>query len=169
MLTTAQSRLSHTRQNTDAHSQSLLETHKPFRLRSDTNPDSEVLLSRFHNPVFWTAIGILSASWTEYTRQQLPAGDRRQWQAEWISWAVILAVTQVVLFVQGHPAIDGAGQQTRSDSSSPGVADRNVLAVAAANTVAYSLFLCYELHWALVSGELDPVGAITNHVLMSSL
>src|SRR4051812_17386580 len=155
MLTTAPSRLSYTRQNTDVNSQSLLETHKPLRLRSNTNPDSEVLLSKFHNPVLWTAIGILSASWTEYTRQQLPAGDRRQWQAEWISWAVIFTVTQVVLFAQGRRAIDGAGQQPRSDSSSLGVADRNVFAIAAANTVAHSLFLYYELHWALVSREVD--------------
>jgi hypothetical protein len=146
MLTTAQSRLSYTRQNTDVN---------PLRLRSNTNPDSEVLLSKFHNPVLWTAIGILSASWTEYTRQQLPAGDRRQWQAEWISWAVIFTVTHVVLFVQGRRAIDGAGQQPRSDSSSLGVADRNVLAIAAANTVAHALFLYYELHWALVSRDLD--------------
>jgi hypothetical protein len=154
MLTTAQSRLPYTRQNTDVNPQSLLETHRPLRLRSDTNPDSEVLLSKFHNPVFWTAIGILSAAWTEFNRQQLPAGDGRQWQAEWISWTAILAVSQVVLFVQGRRAIDSAGQQARSDSSSRGVADRNVFAVAAANTVAHSLFLYYELHWALVSREL---------------
>jgi hypothetical protein len=155
MLTTPQSRLSYTRQNTDVNSQSLLETHKPLRPRSDTNPESEVPLSKFHNPVFWIVIGILSAAWTEYTRQQLAAGDRRQWQTEWISWAVILTVTQVVPFVQSRRAIDGAGQQARSDSSSLGVADRNVFAVAAANTVAHSLFLYYELHWALVSRELD--------------
>jgi hypothetical protein len=164
MLTTTQSHLPYKRENADVHSQSLLETHKPFRLRPDLNPDSEVLLSKFHNPVFWTAIGILSASWTEYTRQQLPAGDKRQWQAEWISWAVILTVTQAVLIVQGRRTIDGAGQQTRSDSSSLGVADRNVLAVAAANTVAHALFLYYELHWTLVSWQTRPVGAVTNHV-----
>jgi hypothetical protein len=169
MLTTPQSRLSYTRQNTDVNSQSLLETHKPLRPRSDTNPESEVPLSKFHNPVFWIVIGILSAAWTEYTRQQLAAGDRRQWQTEWISWAVILTVTQVVPFVQGRRAIDGAGQQARSDSSSLGVADRNVFAVAAANTVAHSLFLYYELRWALVSRELEDVGAITNQILVSSL
>jgi hypothetical protein len=155
MLTTPQSRLSYTRQNTDVNPQSFLETHKSLRLKSDTNPDSEVPLSKFHNPVFWTAIGILSAAWTEYIRQQLSAGDRRQWQTEWISWAVILTVTQVVPFVQGRRAIDGAGQQARSDSSGLGVTDRNAFAVAAANTVAHSLFLYYELHWALVSRELD--------------
>jgi hypothetical protein len=155
MLTTPQSRLSYTRQNADVNPQSFLETHKPLRLRSDTNPDSEVPLSKFHNPVFWTAIGILSAAWTEYIRQQLSAGDRRQWQTEWISWAVILTVTQVVPFVQGRRAIDGASQQARSDSSGLGVTDRNAFAVAAANTVAHSLFLCNELQWALVSRELD--------------
>jgi hypothetical protein len=79
MLTTAQSHLPYIGQNTDFAPDTVLESLKPVRSRSDTGQEIDGFLWKFHNPVIWTATGILSASWTEYARQQLPAGDGRQW------------------------------------------------------------------------------------------
>jgi hypothetical protein len=112
----------------------------------------------FHDPVIWTAIGILSATWTEYSRQQIPADDGRQWQTEWISWAVIFGVAPVALFVRSCRICESAVQEGHSDSSTPTVGNPDVLAVAVANAVAHSLFLYFELHWALVRPLLQNGG-----------
>jgi hypothetical protein len=151
MATIAQPCLPHMTQNTEHAPDTVLEPYKPLRPRSDTFQESEVLLSTFHNPVIWTAIGILSASWTEYTRQRIPAGDRRQWQTEWISWAVLFAVAQVTLFLRSPQVHEAAGEEARSDSNSLTLGRLNVLAVAVANAVAHSLWLYFRLDWALVS------------------
>jgi hypothetical protein len=157
MLATANARLPYLRQKTDFAPDTGLEPLHPLRPRSDTDLDSEVLVSKFHDPVLWTAVGILSASWTEYTRQQIPAGDRRQWQAEWISWAVLFAVAQCSLFLRSRLGHDAAGEQGRSEAGRLAVGDLNVLAVAVANAVAHSLSLYFELHWALVSSRMEIV------------
>ena len=109
----------------------------------------------FHNPVVWTAIGILSASWTERSRPQIPADDGRHWQTEWISWAIILAVAQVARFWRRRTD-ESAIQEGHLDSSKLTVGNPDVLAVAVANAVAHSLFLYFELHWVLVRPRSGP-------------
>jgi hypothetical protein len=157
MLTTAKARLPYLRQKTDLAPDTLLDPLQPIRPRSDTVQDSEVAVSKFHDPVLWIAVGILSASWTEYTRQQIPAGDRRQWQAEWICWAVLFTLAQGSLFLRSRRGYDAAGEQGRADAGRLAVGDSTMLAVAAANAIAHSLSLYFELHWALVSSRTEVV------------
>jgi hypothetical protein len=104
----------------------------------------------FHSPVIWTAIGILSASWTECSRQRIPADDGRQWQTEWICWAILFTTAQVALFLQSRRTREAAVQEGPAHSSTLTVGHPDVLAVAVANAVAHSLFLYFELHWVLV-------------------
>lgn len=108
----------------------------------------------FHSPVTWTAIGILSASWTEYSRQHIPTDDGRQWQTEWISWAILFTTAQVALFLQSRRTRESAVQEGHGHSSTLTVGHPDVLAVAVANAVAHSLFLYFELHWVLVRPRL---------------
>ena len=149
MVTGTHNRQSYVRQKTDT-SDAFPVFQEPLRPRADSNLEEESP-PLAQNPVVWTAIGVLASSWLEYTRRTSFPGDQQQWQAEWLTWAAMFITTQVVLFVQGSAADNAAGRRASLPPGQFMLGYLNVLIIAVMNSITRSLFLKYDLRYALVS------------------
>lgn len=119
---------------------------------------------RLHAAVFWTAAGILSASWTEYGQERSLLGQGRQERIEWLAWGLLAIGSQVKLFLRPKSEeIEPSEKEPEEDTTSLGVGKWTVVAVALANTIARSFFIRYELSWVLVSQDVSAlVVAVAN-------